>query len=98
MRHVLCRLRAPARYLTAILTLKHYVANSVDNTNVNRSARVDGQEYTKGQNINRHTMDVTVSNAALQEYLGAFRAAAKAGARGMMCSCVLFHSATQQLR
>jgi len=74
------------KYLTAILTLKHYVANSLDNTIVNQTTTVDGQTYAKGDELNRHTMDVTVSNAQLQEYLAAFRAAAKAGAKGMMCS------------
>jgi hypothetical protein len=75
------------KYLTAILTLKHYVANSLDNTVVNRTTMVDGQTYAKGDMPNRHTMDVTISNSQLQEYLAAFRAAAKAGAKGMMCSC-----------
>ena len=56
------------KYLTGILTLKHYVANTVDNTVVNQSGRVDGQQYIAGTEINRHTMDVTISNAQLQEY------------------------------
>lgn len=55
-----------SKYLTAILTLKHYVANSVDNTRINRTSHTDGQIYTKGTTISRHTMDVTISNAQLQ--------------------------------
>ena len=55
-----------SKYLTAILTLKHYVANSVDNTRINRTSHTDGQTYTKGDIINRHTMDVNISNAQLQ--------------------------------
>ena len=78
-----------ATALQGILTLKHYVANSLENTRVNQSVTVDGERYEAGQLIGRHTMDVNVSNAMLQEYLAAFRAAAKAGARGMMCSYLL---------
>jgi hypothetical protein len=70
-----------------VLTLKHYVANSLDNTIVDKSVVVDGQNYTAGDNINRHNVDVRVSNYMLQEYLAAFRAAAKVGVKGMMCSC-----------
>lgn len=74
------------KHLTGILTLKHYVANSLENTRINQTVTVDGQHYSKGDLIGRHTVDVTVSNAMLQNYLAAFRAAAKAGAKGMMCT------------
>ena len=73
------------KHLTGILTLKHYVANSLENTRINNSVTIDGQRYTKGDLVGRHTVDVTISNAMLQNYLAAFRAAAKAGAKGMMC-------------
>ena len=77
---------ATAKFLQAVITVKHYVANSLDNTIPRSDMHVDGQDYRKGVEVNRHTTDVNVSNAQLQEYLFAFRAAAKAGARGMMCS------------
>ena len=70
----------------SLFSQKHYVANSVDNTRINKSVTVDGQHYSAGDLVTRHTTDVTISNAQLQEYLAAFRAAAKAGAKGMMCS------------
>ena len=35
--------------------------------------------------MNRHTVDVKVSNYMLQDYLAAFRSAVKAGAKGLMC-------------
>ena len=72
-------------FLQGILTLKHYVANSLENTLVPEDVTVDGKDYAKGTSINRHTMDVNVSAYMLQQYLAAFRSAAKAGAKGMMC-------------
>ena len=74
------------RYLQGVLTLKHYVANSLDNTVPTADVTVDGQHYRAGVEVNRHTVDVHVPNFMLQEYLGAFRSAARAGAKGMMCS------------
>ena len=47
---------------------------------------LDAGRHAYGGLLVHHTMDVNISNAMLQEYLAAFRAAAKAGARGMMCS------------
>ena len=69
------------KHLTGILTLKHYVANSLENTLIKQNVTVDGQRYTEGDLIGRHTVDVHVSNSMLQNYLAAFRAAAKAGAK-----------------
>jgi len=73
-------------YLQGVITLKHYVANTLDNTKVVANVTVDGQHYTAGDIVNRHTIDVTVSNYMLQDYLAAFRSAVKVGARGLMCS------------
>jgi len=69
-----------------VITVKHYVANSLENTISRADVTVDGRHYKAGVEVNRHTEDVHVSNAQLQEYMGAFRSAARAGARGMMCS------------
>jgi hypothetical protein len=74
------------KYLTGILTLKHYVANSLENTIIDKNITVDGQDYVAGNGIGRHTVDVKISNSMLQEYLAGFRAAAKAGAKGMVCA------------
>jgi len=71
-------------YLQGVLTLKHYVANSLENTIVRHNVTVDGVAYVAGSSVSRHTMNVTISNHGLQDYLAAFRAAAKAGARGMV--------------
>ena len=68
------------------LGLACFQANSVDNTVATADTTADGQFYKKGSRINRHNIDVNVSNYALQDYLAAFRAAAKAGVKGMMCA------------
>ena len=73
-------------YLQGVLTLKHYVANTLDNTKVPTTVDADGQHYEAGSTVSRHTVDVRVSNYMLQEYLAAFRSAVKAGAKGLMCS------------
>ena len=73
-----------AGYLQGVLTLKHYVANSLDNTIVPDDITIDGQHYTKGSQVTRTNVNVDVPNYMLQEYLAAFRSAAKAGAKGMM--------------
>jgi hypothetical protein len=56
-----------------LFSQKHYVANSVDNTRINKSVTVDGQHYSAGDLVTRHTTDVTISNAQLQEYLAVRR-------------------------
>jgi beta-glucosidase-like glycosyl hydrolase len=93
-----------AGFLQGVLTLKHYVANSLENTKIERNVTADGQFYQEGTKVDRHNVDVRactalvytvltscvhqvrVSPYMLQQYLASFRAAAKAGARGMMCS------------
>jgi hypothetical protein len=73
-------------FLTAhdlpVLRWQHFVANSLDKTSVNQSGTVDGISYKKGELVTRDNIDVIISNAQLQEYLAAFRAAARAGAKG----------------
>ena len=56
-------------FLQGVLTLKHYVANSLENTAVQADVTVDKQYYAAGQNMNRHNVDVKISNAMLQQYL-----------------------------
>lgn len=69
-------------YLQGVITVKHYVANSLENTKIAENVTVDGQRYTANDTIGRHTVNVNVPSHQLQEYLTAFRAAARAGAKG----------------
>lgn len=71
----------PKRIQVAV-TLKHFVANSVEST-IGWSAREADGYWT------RHNISVNISNYTLSDaYFPAFRAAiSNAGARGVMCSC-----------
>ena len=72
----------PKRIQVAV-TLKHFVANSVESTIGWSVQEADG-------NWTRHNISVNVSNYTLSDaYFPAFRSAiANSGARGIMCSCV----------
>ena len=65
-----------ARYVQAVVTLKHFDANSLEGN------------WGPGGKITRHTVDATVSKFDLQtSYLPAFRTAVvEGGALGVMCS------------
>ena len=51
---------------------------------------IDDDNYSEGSDVTRTNINVQVPKYMLQEYLSAFRAAVKAGAKGMMyvrCQC-----------
>lgn len=70
-----------SRFVKIAITLKHFVANSVE------GSWLPNGTWSPVGPINRHTIDVNLSNHTLADYyFRPFKESIKAGAKGVMCA------------